>query len=558
MRAIAAGVLALLFGCDGAFAPKAACYPTTCANLHRNCGPIADDGCGQPLDCGECPSGQTCGQLLPNVCDDTPIGWMGGGTANGGGFAVGGGAGATGGGSGGASGGGAPVGGGAGGASAEPQLALAGVWSDHVDLVWSTPVPAVTGFHLTRSVNMGAPQEVMLPSGPITYFSDFGVMPSAFVSYQVSAIAPSGVGPPSNSVFAIVPIASSAWRTAGADIQHSSANLVETSRPPGVLTWERVFDGGVVSGVAIDPPNAFITVQGQSALLIGLDSDGGTRWSLNYGVLSGISHPSVFDGKVLITYSRQMTGALDAFGEFGGPLWTSGAVGQSAGPMPAPISTGDTVITNVAGNGFLTLVDAENGAGKSGMMLTPAQPWAPTLAAGKLWFPNGTMVTPVDLLTLALGNGLPGAPPTMGVSDEWIAASGSFLASVGGPLLIANTPSHNMWMTGGGKPYVAPPAIAAGPGIQAMLFAANSDEIEVRALMSGTLVATLPTDGGLSYPPAYAAGVIYASSPTTVFAFDVQTQQLLWTTTPGGRLSIAQGMLYVAGGSTVRAYALTP
>ena len=44
------------------------CTPRTCAQANANCGPVAD-GCGGLLDCGTCPNGQSCGAGgTPNQC----------------------------------------------------------------------------------------------------------------------------------------------------------------------------------------------------------------------------------------------------------------------------------------------------------------------------------------------------------------------------------------------------------------------------------------------------------------------------------------------------------
>ncbi|MGE0867398.1 MAG: hypothetical protein AB7P03_02465 [Kofleriaceae bacterium] len=46
-----------------------ACVPRTCASFVASCGEIADDGCGQPLDCGGCSAPATCGgQGMERVC----------------------------------------------------------------------------------------------------------------------------------------------------------------------------------------------------------------------------------------------------------------------------------------------------------------------------------------------------------------------------------------------------------------------------------------------------------------------------------------------------------
>jgi len=43
------------------------CVPKTCAQLEANCG-SAPDGCGEKIECGDCPDGQTCGGGGTNKC----------------------------------------------------------------------------------------------------------------------------------------------------------------------------------------------------------------------------------------------------------------------------------------------------------------------------------------------------------------------------------------------------------------------------------------------------------------------------------------------------------
>src|SRR5208283_1881221 len=51
-----------------------ACTPTTCTAQGANCGTISD-GCGGQLNCGTCPTGQTCGGGgVANVCGGCPTG----------------------------------------------------------------------------------------------------------------------------------------------------------------------------------------------------------------------------------------------------------------------------------------------------------------------------------------------------------------------------------------------------------------------------------------------------------------------------------------------------
>jgi hypothetical protein len=55
--------------CGGAALDAGTCRPRTCAQLGKNCGPVAN-GCGALLNCGTtCPSGQVCGGGgVPSVC----------------------------------------------------------------------------------------------------------------------------------------------------------------------------------------------------------------------------------------------------------------------------------------------------------------------------------------------------------------------------------------------------------------------------------------------------------------------------------------------------------
>jgi hypothetical protein len=45
-----------------------ACSPLSCVQQNIHCG-AANDGCGDTLDCGTCPVGQSCGTLQPGQCD---------------------------------------------------------------------------------------------------------------------------------------------------------------------------------------------------------------------------------------------------------------------------------------------------------------------------------------------------------------------------------------------------------------------------------------------------------------------------------------------------------
>jgi hypothetical protein len=60
------------------------CGLRTCAKANADCGPIGD-GCGDIIQCGNCPATQTCGAAGPNVCGSAGGNNTGGGSGNGGG-----------------------------------------------------------------------------------------------------------------------------------------------------------------------------------------------------------------------------------------------------------------------------------------------------------------------------------------------------------------------------------------------------------------------------------------------------------------------------------------
>src|SRR5438128_1304286 len=70
----------MLAACPGDPAPagageaaESACRPSTCQQLHANCGTV-DAGCGVALSCGSCTAPSTCGALpmFPHFCSCEP------------------------------------------------------------------------------------------------------------------------------------------------------------------------------------------------------------------------------------------------------------------------------------------------------------------------------------------------------------------------------------------------------------------------------------------------------------------------------------------------------
>jgi hypothetical protein len=57
-------------GSSGGSGGGTSCTPSTCKQLKANCGFATDSKCGGVVDCGDCPTGQSCGFGGPNRCGD--------------------------------------------------------------------------------------------------------------------------------------------------------------------------------------------------------------------------------------------------------------------------------------------------------------------------------------------------------------------------------------------------------------------------------------------------------------------------------------------------------
>jgi hypothetical protein len=56
---------------EGGFQDGGGCMSSTCSQLDANCGPVTDPKCGGVIQCGSCPTGQSCGNAGPNQCGTT-------------------------------------------------------------------------------------------------------------------------------------------------------------------------------------------------------------------------------------------------------------------------------------------------------------------------------------------------------------------------------------------------------------------------------------------------------------------------------------------------------
>jgi hypothetical protein len=122
------------------------------------------------------------------------------------------------------------------------------------------------------------------------------------------------------------------------------------------------------------------------------------------------------------------------------------------------------------------------------------------------------------------------------------------------PNLVAIDPTKNAvaWTANG--TYSGTPAIADG-----VVYGISAGNLVARDATTGTLLATLVGDQNLKYPPIVAAGYVYASSDSAVYAWNVKTHAQAWTAPVGGWITIAARRLLVASSNGIlHGFVLSP
>jgi hypothetical protein len=132
---------------------------------------------------------------------------------------------------------------------------------------------------------------------------------------------------------------------------------------------------------------------------------------------------------------------------------------------------------------------------------------------------------------------------TSAVSD------GTSIFVIAPPSIYAYPPSLSGPAWTASASYLGQPAVANGV-LYALSMSGEASGGLLSALdaASGSVLWTFAGDGVMSYPPVVAGNYVYVASDANVYAVDTSTHEQVWTGTPGGWLSIANGQLYVAAG----------
>jgi len=84
----------------------------------------------------------------------------------------------------------------------------------------------------------------------------------------------------------------------------------------------------------------------------------------------------------------------------------------------------------------------------------------------------------------------------------------------------------------------------------------NGGNLHALDAQTGAHLWTFVGDGALSFPPVLTRSHVFAASTAKVYAVELSTHREVWSADGGGWLSVANGVLFVAGDG-VRAYEFT-
>lgn len=354
------------------------------------------------------------------------------------------------------------------------------------------------------------------------------------------------------------------WYTFGADMQHTGVSS-EAARPPAIGRFRVVLPGIGPNGddnpspVVVQGGTAFASARtffSETTPLVAFSaSNGRVRWTNNFGAVSSVGWPTVWQGAVYVQNGKPVTGqdaAVVALGAATGQLlWTSPIAAQWETYAP-PIVVGPRLYGNSGYFGGISSVLTSNGANVFFEQLSQVDRWSPASGHGVVYAAAFPMLTAHD-------------PVTGDIVWSWFEPTGDRLAPnapvVSGTRVVVAFPpnlrvfdgsSHSLQWTGNGVG--AMPAIAND-----IVYVVGGGKLRAFDLPTGNVLWTFDGDGALAYPPVVAAGYVYVSSPNRVYAVSIATHASVWSADVGGWLAVGAGRLFVSGPSrTVHGFVLTP
>jgi hypothetical protein len=357
----------------------------------------------------------------------------------------------------------------------------------------------------------------------------------------------------------------SRWPTLGGDVHHSGFNANETGTPPLTPAWTAALasSGGLWPAVS-DGTRIYVTENGYFDSATGMwaldPATGHTLWSYNFGRVSDLGQATVDRGSVYVAQVNSTPGTyMYSFVASTGKILWSLPISAQWEHYWAPLVTPAGYLYFDGGyyGGFYGLRASDG----TQIFFDGGYPqwdsWSPTFLGGQIYtyvagyLMTNDLLTNAVLQTVSVQIPYKGAPYSMNAAPV---SDGEKIYLVAPPSLVAYLPGKTTpeWTASGA--YTGMPAVANG-----VVYTVSGGQLRANDAATGNILWTFAGDSALSFPPAVAGRFVYVASSTHVYAFDTVAQQMVWSTTPGGWISIAGGQVYVAqANGTLAAYALSP
>jgi len=357
----------------------------------------------------------------------------------------------------------------------------------------------------------------------------------------------------------------SRWPTLGGDVHHSGFNINETGTPPLSPAWTAALaaNGGLWPAIS-DGTRVYVTENGyfdSMTQMWALDpSDGHTLWQYNFGDIFDLGQPTVDRGYVYVAQVNNTPGTYmySFVASTGKPLWSL-PISAQWDHLWAPLVTpaGYLYFDGGTYGGFYGLRASDGTQIFFNGGFAQWDSWSPMFLGGQIYtYVDGYLMTN-DLLTNAVLQTVSVQIPYKGTAYSMNAApvsDGEKIYLVAPPSLVAYLPGKTTpeWTASGA--YTGMPAVANG-----VVYTVSGGQLRANDAATGNILWTFAGDSKLSFPPAVAGSFVYVASSSNAYAFETVARQMVWSTTPGGWISIAGGNVYVAqANGTLAAYALSP
>jgi len=347
----------------------------------------------------------------------------------------------------------------------------------------------------------------------------------------------------------------SPWTTTGGNFARTGENLTEDGGPPTSLLWQTTLAPNPSNTRIVNPvvsANGIVYasyyVYNREYHLVALDAaTGAERWSHTFDPdIHRVGEPTYADGKIYVVQSDHASNSFmwcfDA--ATGDSIWSSPLSVQWTN-FWAPLVVEGGVFSQSGYYGGIQGWDADTGRQRFLLGLEQTDQWSPSYYRGKVYSKARNILRAHEPLS---GNVL----ESYSVPYDSFGGQYSFPAMADGAAFViddgtlyriklSGESGPESWSTSG---YFFRGVAAVSEGV---VYGVSGGSLLALDAEDGDWLWSFPGDNQLSGYPIIAGDYIYVNSGQNTYAVNRRTRQMDWTVGQGGRLSIADGRLFIIG-----------